>query len=35
MAQTQYQNMVEGWEEILQHSKNLSSSRKLRKLVAI
>ena len=31
----QYQNMVESSEEIPRHSKDLRSSRKLRKLVAI
>ena len=35
IAQTQYQNMVEGWEEIPRQIKDLRSSRKLKKLVAI
>ena len=35
IAQTQYQNMVERWEEIPRQSKDLRSSQKLRKLVAI
>ena len=34
IAQTQYQDMVEGWKEITRQKKDHRSSQKLRKLVA-